>query len=94
MLDVGMQRRIADQISQAHERSVAGGLLYLLCLVRIFLQFLRVLHPCVVLLHGFFLELVGAADQRKVVVHGVVVEIVIYVEDLVVAAFIVGVLIS
>lgn len=80
------QRWVAHQISQAHEGSVAGSLLYLnLCLIRTFLQFLCILHPCVVLLHRFFLELVCAADQGKVVVHGVVVE------DLVVAAFIVGV---
>jgi hypothetical protein len=86
MFYIGRQRRIADQISQAHEGSVAGGLLYQnLCLIGAFLQFLRILHSCVVLLHGFFLELVGAADQRKVVVHGIVVE------DLVIATFIVGV---
>lgn len=81
----GVQGRITHQISQAHEGSVGGRLLYLnLCLIRTFLQFLCVLHPGVVLEHRFFLELVGATDQGKVVVESVVIE------DLVIA-FIVGV---
>ena len=81
-----MQRRIAYQISQAHKRSITRQLIYLnLCLIRTFLQFLRILHSCVVLLHCFFLELVCATNQGKVVVQRVMVE------DLVIAAFIVGV---
>ena len=81
-----MQRWVANQISQANERSVGCRLLHLnLCLIRTFLQFLCILYSCVVLLHCFFLELVRATHQGEVVVQRVVVE------DLVIAAFIVGV---
>jgi hypothetical protein len=81
-----MQRWIAHQVSQAHKRSVAGRLLHLnLCLIRTFLQFLCILHPGVVLLHSFLLKLIRASNHGKVMVESVMVE------DLVIAAFIVGV---
>ena len=70
-----MQRWVANQISQANERSVGCRLLHLnLCLIRTFLQFLCILYSCVVLLHCFFLELVRATHQGEVVVQSVVVE--------------------